>query len=119
MDWRHHPIFHDGAGWLLLASLLLSGPVFVARFNVSLRALGPLIVERFHLMPLALVAMLAGIGARSLFERLPRARLAAPALVVTGAIANASLSFPELPSEHAATVEHYVEDTLEIGRAHV
>jgi hypothetical protein len=47
----------------LVASIALAGPMFASRFNAPLVAVGPLIVERFYLLPSLLVAVLAALDA--------------------------------------------------------
>ncbi len=101
-------------GVLLIASLAIAGPLFVARFNVPLEALGQRVVERFFLLPLLLVSLLAGLGVSPRLARLPRAALAAPALIALALLANVAVVFPELPLAHAPTIENYLSDTLAV-----
>lgn len=95
------------------ATLALAGPVFMTRFNIPPVGLGALVVERFHLMPEALLAAMAARGFDHLSERAPlRARAQA---TLAGAVAalGFTLSLPEVGDDHEATVETYLLDTLD------
>ncbi len=100
------------AGVLLVASGLLAGPFLVARFNVALRALGPLVVERLHVLPLYLLCLLAGLGASVIIERAPILARFGAALVALVLVADAAFAMPDVAEEHTATVENYLRDTL-------
>jgi hypothetical protein len=106
---------HAVAGAMLVGSALLAGPGFLALFRLDLHALGHLIAERFHLLALLFVALLAGLGLTALMERVPRLApygLPLAALVLVG---NAALAVPDLAIEHAPTVENYLRDTLALA----
>ncbi len=96
----------------LLTTLLLCGPMFVSRFNIVPTAIGRQVVERFHLLPMLLVALLAGLGVEYLLQRWqPRQAVALWALAVLG-LAAGLVSWPHVEAQHRGTVERYLKDTL-------
>jgi hypothetical protein len=53
----------EGLSWALLATLLLSGPVFFMRFNLPSEGFWTVVTSRFHLLPNTLFAVFIGLGA--------------------------------------------------------
>ncbi|MDB4942198.1 MAG: hypothetical protein JWP97_1732 [Labilithrix sp.] len=105
---------------LLIASFLLAGPLFVACFNLPARGTALLVTERFHLLPLALAAILLALAidacARALAaERgapssaLTRVILGAGAAVV---FARAALSYPDLRERQRPTVDLWLRNVM-------
>lgn len=96
----------------LLTTLVLCGPLFVSRFNIAPTAIGRQVVERFYLLPMLLVALLAGLGIEFLLQRWqPRPTVALWATAVLG-LATALVSWPHVEAQHRGTVERYLKDTL-------
>jgi hypothetical protein len=100
------------AGPLLVLTTLLVGPLFVLRFNIPLFGLGASVVERFHLLPLLLVALLAGVGMTPALAQFPRARFTVPSAIAIALAASVGVALPDLSLEHEPTVENYLRDTL-------
>lgn len=95
------------------ATLVLAGPVFMMRFNIAPTGLGALIVERFHLMPEALLTAMAARGFDHLAERAPLGVRAQTTLAAAVAGLGLTLSLPEVGDDHEATIETYLLDTLD------
>ncbi len=97
----------------LVGSLLVAGPLLVARFNLPLVGVGAAVVARFYLLPLTLLVVPVAMG----FDRVvhnvaldPRLRLL---LVAAFAAVGIGLSRGEVQTQHAPDVEHYLLDTIE------
>jgi hypothetical protein len=103
------------AGAMLVGSALLAGPGFIALFKLDLHALGHVIAERFHLLALLFVALLAGLGLTTLLDRVPRLGRYGLPLAAFVLVGNAALAVPDLALEHAPTVENYLRDTLALA----
>jgi len=95
------------------AALALAGPVFMARFNIAPTGVGAAVVERFHLMPEALLAVMSARGFDLLSERAPLGAKAQGVLIVAVSAAGLALSLPEVRDDHSDTVERYLLDTLD------
>jgi hypothetical protein len=96
------------------AALLLAGPLFVTRFNLTPVGVSRAVVERFHLLPLALVAIPIARALDVLAPALAaRARLGA-AIAAAVAIAATTLSLEALRHEHRPAVETWMRDALAI-----
>jgi hypothetical protein len=102
-------------GVLLLLSFVLAGPLFVLQFNIAPGALGHLVTERFYLLPLLLLSLLAGVGITPLLDRLPRAHIYGPAVVAMALVGGGAFTLPSLAVEHAPTIENYLRDTLALA----
>lgn len=94
-------------------TLALAGPVFMMRFNIAPVSIGALVVERFHLLPESLLAVMAARGFDHLAERAPLGARAQAMLVFAVAALGFTLSLPEVGDDHEATVETYLLDTLD------
>ena len=95
---------------MLLTSVVVSGPLFLMRFNTPPRGVGALIVERFYLLPWAILLVacaraLDGFAVASL----RRVRWLVPAGL---AAAMAFVSFDAVREHHRPTVAQYVRNTL-------
>ena len=105
---------HRGLLLALAAAWLLSGPLFLARFNLAPEGMKLAIASRFYLVPNSLLAVFVGVGVASILQRAgARLRtagygLAALALVVAGVTHYRSAS-------HAnwTVLEDYVWNTLD------
>lgn len=99
-------------GWrLLAASWLVAGPILIARFNVEPVDLGLLVVQRFHILPMLLLAIpiavgldrvLAAIGARTPALARP---IAGEVLAAAVAIVVAAASLPHSRAVNSRAVE--------------
>lgn len=113
--WRSASRWH---GLALLATLVVAGPLFVARFNLNTEGLSRAVVMRFYLLPeLVAVPILAlGLGwlEANIRDRLRPVLLRAAGLAAFGVLAAAQLlaTLPELSEHHAPTVERYLQNTL-------
>lgn len=106
-------------GLMLVASVLLAGPVFIARFNLPPHGLSARIVERFYLLPLSLLAVLAAMGVTALIglsRRRPTtlALFGALGLVLAGrAIATSTERMDE--GRYRGETEAYLYDVLRLA----
>lgn len=98
---------------MLLASVILAGPLFVSLFNVPPRALGLLILERFHLLPAALGLVFVAPAFDVMFASM-RTRLAALVMALVG-MAQAAQALPVVLDDHNGAVQHYAENVLAIA----
>jgi hypothetical protein len=99
---------------MLAASALLAGPVFVAIFNLAPRGLSAHIVERFHLLPTALVAVLTAIGLDPVLARIrhpQRDRIAYAIAAILGLVRGA-VTRPELAERQRGTTERWLDNVL-------
>ncbi len=108
--WKRGPRTFSWRWFMLLTSVLLSGPLFLMRFNIPPRGIGEGIAERFYLLPwtLLLVACAHALDGLAI-ERLRRVRWFIP---ITLAIAFGVLSFDSVREHHRPTVALYVQNTL-------
>lgn len=110
----------ERAGWALAAAALVSGPLFISRFNINPDTLlGGHVVERFHMLPLLVLTPLAALGLQEALARLPASvralgeRRGAAALL--GAVATAAVllaGLPGLQARHSPAVDHYLRAAL-------
>lgn len=107
------------AGWIALAaSFALAGPVLALRFNIPLTAIGLTLTERFHLLPIELLAIPCAIGldscwrwARSRVRIAPRpAHVGIVAIAMYATLLVATL--PALQSVHSPAMELGVRNVL-------
>ena len=94
----------------LLLAILVSGPLFVARFNIPPKGVGALIVERFHLLPAALLFVFVAPAFNAWLDAL-RPLYARIALAVALA-SSSTFALLALPEHHRPTVERYAENIL-------
>ena len=109
------------AAWLCwLASFVLAGPLFVARFNLHPLGLERYTVSRFHLLPMVLLAIPIAVGLDWIGERvlarvpgqLVRSQVAGVLLAVAVFLGAALVSLPGVARYHTAAVERSLENTL-------
>lgn len=103
---------HRVAWITLAATVVLAGPVLVARFNIPYDPIGRYVVQRFHLLPALVLAIpvavgLSAIGARlveraGLPERGPAVTVIATVVVLAGAT---TLSYPWLARAHSPALD--------------
>jgi hypothetical protein len=97
----------------ILLSFLLAGPVFVALFPLDVKGLDGLVVERFHLLPLVVIAPLVALGVDRALASLLEKRLFATLAPLGIAIAGAALSVLDVVEHHGEGVEAWMRDALE------
>ncbi|MDP3220881.1 MAG: hypothetical protein Q8S73_42745, partial [Deltaproteobacteria bacterium] len=102
------------AALALVASLVVAGPVFASRFNAPLVAVGPLIVERFYLLPSLLIALLCALGADVVAARARVRPALLGALAAAFVLAVGARSLPRVGVDHSRVMEDYVLDTLSV-----
>src|SRR5262249_29420168 len=104
---RQSPPREDRSSAFLLASFVLSGPLFVLLFNLSTRGLDRLVVERFYLLPLVVLSVtIAPYLDPALAKIFARAPLAIASIVTVAAI-SALLSVVEVEEIERPSVELY------------
>jgi hypothetical protein len=99
------------ARWfMLLTSVVVSGPLFVTRFNLPPRGLQAVVCERFYLLPWAalLVACAPALDACAI-PALRRIRWFVPAALAGG---SAVLSLEPVREYHRPTISDYVHNML-------
>lgn len=99
----------------LAASALLAGPVFVAIFNIAPRGLSALVVQRFYLLPCALLAILGALAIDRLVPRLREHVRIGWAIAAVALLAQLAIAAPAVAEAHRPTVDDYVKNTLEIA----
>lgn len=99
-------------GWYL-ATLALAGPVFISRFNIVPEGVGRAVVERFHLLPAALLVPLVARGFDLIVQRVElRPALRLVVIVAAGAMLTIT-AWPSVNAEHGPDVERYLLDALD------
>lgn len=96
----------------LLATWVMVGPAFVARFNIAPTGIGRQVIERFHLLPLVVMSVFVALGFDHLAQRLavsPRAQSLVGAILLGAGVA---IAWPAVRAEHGPYVERYLRDTL-------
>lgn len=104
-------------GWaLLLVSFLVAGPLLALRFNIPPTGIGLYVCQRFHLLPLLLLAVPVALGLDTVAHR---ARLAstriAPlgtALAVLGLVALTATSLTWLRGMHSPAMDRGIRNVL-------
>jgi len=99
-------------GLLYVGSLLLAGPVLVARFNLPLEGLASTICERFYLLPLLLTALPLTRGIDVLFDRMLQTLETSAPLVVATATLSIIVGYNDVREHHRPDVELYLANTL-------
>ncbi|HVU02986.1 MAG TPA: DUF2723 domain-containing protein [Polyangiaceae bacterium] len=95
----------------LFLAFVTTGPLFVALFNRPMTDVGPLIVERFYLLPFVVLSVLAALGLDAGASRPPHpvvARLAPIAALSAGLF----LSAGRVREYGRPTLENYVSNVL-------
>jgi hypothetical protein len=99
----------------LVLSFVLAGPAFVAWLNVPLAGLGQPVVDKFYLLPAALVAVLSALGLDALAPALRARPLRGGALAaLLGAVA-AACAAPRVRETNRPEVETYARDVLRLA----
>lgn len=95
------------------AALVTAGPLFAARLNIPPVGVGASVVERFHLLPMALLSVTIGRGFDLVTERALLGRNVRAALCAAVAFTGFARGLPAVRFEHDPTVEHYLRDVLD------
>lgn len=114
--------FARGTVVALLTSFLLAGPVFVSRFNLPPRGLQVHVLERFHVLPMALAIVLTAIAIEATMrlvvadeaERERRSRILGGVLLAA-ALVRGGLAWDRVSESHRPTTEHYLRNVLSVA----
>ncbi|MCB9506883.1 MAG: DUF2723 domain-containing protein [Myxococcales bacterium] len=109
-EWRAVPRLD---AWILFATMLTAGPLFISRFNLPLDGLALVIVERFYLLPMTLLAIPIARSLDVLFEHYLSAFEAAGPTVVAVACVGVVLGYDAVREHHRPDVELYLLNTLD------
>ncbi len=110
---------HRSERWALVLTLLTTGPLFVARFNLGQDGVSSAVTQRFYLLPELVVCLILALGvtvaertAASFVGRNMRKGLGVvfPLLVC---VASGLRNWDEVAEHHSPAVERYLENTLE------
>jgi transmembrane protein TMEM260 (protein O-mannosyltransferase) len=97
-------------GWIALSiSLMLAGPILVARFNVRLDYLGKYVCERFHMLPALLLVVPIAAAIDTITGRIHRLAGALPVFVFLIAAATA---LPYVGRAHSPAMEYGIQNLL-------
>ncbi len=104
-------------GWaLLLVSFLVAGPLLALRFNIPPVGLGLYVCQRFHLLPLLLLAVPVALGLDDLARRanIASTRIApyATGLAVLGLVALTATSLVWLRGVHSPAMDRGIRNVL-------
>ncbi|HSS01430.1 MAG TPA: hypothetical protein VLM79_30430, partial [Kofleriaceae bacterium] len=100
------------AGWIALAaSFVLAGPVLMARFNIDPHGVGLDICQRFHLLPVLLLALPVSAALELACARVTR-EVAAEIVCVAAFAVLMVANLPRLAAVHTPAVELGVRNTL-------
>jgi len=94
------------------STFLLAGPLFIARFNIPLVGAGPMVAERFYLLPEVLLTVMAALSLDTLVPGIVARRGLMAALTLEAAIVASVFTIPVVLEHNRPTVELYVENTL-------
>jgi hypothetical protein len=97
----------------LVASFVLVGPMFAARFNLPTDGLAIRITERFHLLPLALLAVMFAKALDVVIERVPQRQR--PAIFGAVFLVRAVTAHPAVAEHHRPTIDNYVRNALTLA----
>jgi hypothetical protein len=95
------------------AALVTVGPLFLSRFNIPPTGLGGAVVERFHLLPMSLLAVTIGRGFDRVAELAPLGRNVQATLGAAVAVVGFARGLPAVRFEQDPTVERYLRDVLD------
>lgn len=99
------------AGWWMLAlSFLLCGPLLVLRFNVPPEGIGLYVNQRFHLLPLLLLALPVALACDRV--PVPRPHVVSILLATVGVVGLMAPSLPYLGRVHSPAVEAAARNLL-------
>ncbi len=106
------PIIPNVLGWVYLVTLCVAGPLFVSRFNLPLDGLALLIVERFYLLPLVLLAVPLALGIDRLFGRIIAPVDVLGPVLVSLICLGVFVSYDTVRDHHRPDVEYYLSNSL-------
>lgn len=96
----------------LLASLVLTGPVFATLLTRHPDGINAPLLRRFHMLPALHLAFLGGLGADHLSRRILTRRTTRILLFGSLTVAAIAVGLPAHTDHHAPTVAHYIRDTF-------
>jgi len=105
----------DGKILALTGAFLLTGPLFALRLTLPPTGVSGLVVERFHLLPLALATVLGALGFESLLRSRSGSRMVeASAIAVLSAIvvARTAWSVPAVRAHRTPTTERFLRNVF-------
>jgi Protein of unknown function (DUF2723) len=94
------------------AAFVLTGPLFIAWFNLPLDHAGPTVAERFYLQPEVILTVMGALSLDALVPWLMAREGLMAALTAQAALAASILSVPEVLEHNRPTVALYIENTL-------
>ncbi|HLL25544.1 MAG TPA: hypothetical protein VK427_25580, partial [Kofleriaceae bacterium] len=101
---------------LFAASWLVAGPLLAMRFNLEPVAMGLYVIQRFHQLPVLMLAVPFAVGLSAVAPYVARGKLTQRAgLVIASTLglgAVAGLSLPHLLRVHTPAVEQYTKNVL-------
>ena len=108
--WR--PVGESRWAWALLAaSFVAAGPVLASRFNIDPHGLGLYVCERFHLLPVLLLAVPVAAAVDLACARISRNALSI-ALAIAGLVALPIAGLPGLARTHSPAMELGLQNLL-------
>lgn len=96
----------------LLAAWIMAGPLFVTRFNISLRGLNAFVVERFYIVPDLLLYVFAALGLQFLWRRSLTRHHTLSALLVVSLALQFYLNLPRARHDNTTRLEDAARYTL-------
>ena len=99
---------HRGFWLAVAATMVLAGPVFMAKFNVPARGLGLVVSTRFQILPDVLLATLVGLGCAELSARFRPTGL----VVVLAALVAGVLHWPLGSHARWTVLDDYLRNML-------
>jgi len=107
-----HPSGESRWAWaLLLASFVLAGPLLATRFNIDPHGLGLYVCERFHVLPVLLVAVPVAAAADLACAHISRTTLAT-SLTIAGFVALSIARWPQLSRAQSPAMELGIKNLL-------
>ena len=100
------------AVFLLVATLVCVGPLFVSRLNLSPVGVAARVVERFYLLPLTIGSVFVALGFEGWFRRLELRNDVQFSILGALITVAAAMSFQHVREHHRPDVSRYVENVL-------
>jgi len=95
------------------ATLVLSGPMFVALFTLEPSGVALRVAERFYLLPQLVCCVLAALGFQACFARWSSVEILWPPVAVVVVYLAIVFSYDRVIEHHRPTVEMYAKNVLE------
>jgi hypothetical protein len=94
------------------ATFLLTGPLFIARFNLPFFGAAPTVAERFYLLPEVVLTLMLALSLDDLVPWLMARDGLMAAITAQAALAACILTVPEVLEHNRPTVDLYIKNTL-------